>query len=125
MCVCVCVCVCVCSLVLFVNSGPAKMEEAADLYVKAANAYKIAKKHTGPFFPTPKTCRKSYTLSSVTLAAGNAFRKAAEIHFKLDTKHEGAAILADAGQVLKKDSPKGRTVVFIMHGFRSGYRTGR
>eukprot|EP00731_Ephydatia_muelleri_P027295 Em0019g168a len=65
--------------------GPAKMEEAADLYVKAANAYKIAKKHT---------------------AAGNAFRKAAEIHFKLDTKHEGAAILADAGQVLKKDSPK-------------------
>lgn len=65
--------------------GPAKMEEAADLYVKAANAFKIAKKYT---------------------EAGNAFRKAAEIHFNLDTKHEGAAVLADAGQVLKKDSPR-------------------
>ena len=63
--VCVCVCVCVCvdeeeedrqclpSILIYVNSGPAKLEDAADLYVKAANAYKLAKKSIGPLFLAP------------------------------------------------------------------------
>ena len=39
-------------------------------------------------------------------AAGEAFCQAAEVHRKLEVKHEAAANLVDAGQVLKKESPK-------------------
>ena len=42
-----------------------------------------------------------------TPAAGNAFRQAADIHMKLDTKHEAATHLVEGGQVLKKEDPNG------------------
>ncbi len=43
-----------------------------------------------------------------TTEAGKAFQEAAEIHLKLDTKHEAATHLVEAGQVLKKDLPTGK-----------------
>lgn len=61
-----------------------KLEDAADLYIRAANSYKVAKK--------PK-------------AAGAAFCRAADLHLQLETKHEAATNLSDAGQVLKKEDP--------------------
>ena len=33
--------------ICFLCRGPAKLEDAADLYVKAGNGYKIAKKYLG------------------------------------------------------------------------------
>ncbi len=40
-------------------------------------------------------------------AAGEAFRRAAQIHIELDVKHEAASTLVEAGQVLKKDDATG------------------
>ena len=46
--VCVCVCVCVvCCVCVCVCSGAAKLEEGAELYVRAANSFKMAKRYTG------------------------------------------------------------------------------
>ena len=47
-------------------------------------------------------------------AAGDAFRKAAEIHIELDVKHEAASTLVEAGQVLKKDDPKGMKAACLL-----------
>ena len=40
-------------------------------------------------------------------AAGLAFIEAANIHQTLDTKHEAASNLVEAGQVLKKEDARG------------------
>ena len=40
--------------------------------------------------------------------SGDAFRKAAELHLLLDTKHEAASCYTEAAQVLKRDDPQGR-----------------
>ena len=40
-------------------------------------------------------------------AAGAAFCRAADLHLQLETKHEAATNLSDAGQVLKKEDPNG------------------
>jgi alpha-soluble NSF attachment protein len=65
--------------------GAAKMEDAADLYVRAANTFKVAKKWR---------------------EAGDAFCLAADVHMKLDVKHEAGSVLVEAGQVLKREDPK-------------------
>ncbi len=46
-----------------------------------------------------------------TTEAGDAFRQAAELHMKLDTKHEAATHLVEAGQVMKKEIPHGRKLI--------------
>ncbi len=51
-------------------------------------------------------CTALTTLLPVT-AAGEAFRRAAQIHIELDVKHEAASTLVEAGQVLKKDDATG------------------
>lgn len=61
--------------------GTTKMEEAADLYVRAGNSFKIAKRNRD---------------------AGMAFKQAAELHIRLDTKHEAATHLVEAAQAFKK-----------------------
>ena len=43
-----------------------------------------------------------------TTAAGDAFRRAAELHMGMETKHEAATHFVEAGQVLKREDPKGR-----------------
>ncbi|CAI8041511.1 Beta-soluble NSF attachment protein [Geodia barretti] len=65
--------------------GAAKMEDAADLYVRAANTYKVAKKWKD---------------------AGDAFCLAADVQMKLDVKHEAGSNLVEAGQVYKREDPK-------------------
>ncbi|XP_062502330.1 alpha-soluble NSF attachment protein-like [Corticium candelabrum] len=63
--------------------GSAKLEEAADLYARAANSFKMAKKWS---------------------AAGNAFEQAASIAERLQTKHECAQKFVDAASCYKKSS---------------------
>lgn len=41
-------------------------------------------------------------------AAGDAFKKAAELHLGMDTKHEAASNFTEAAQVMKRDEPKGK-----------------
>ena len=40
-------------------------------------------------------------------AAGEAFKRAAEVHMELETKHESASNLCEAAQVLKREDPQG------------------
>ena len=57
---------------------------------------------------THTCCWLCYTFTHVMFpAAGAAFRRAAEIHMELDVKHEAATTLVEAGQVLKKEDPRG------------------
>ena len=44
-----------------------------------------------------------------TLAAGESFMRAAEIHMELETKHESASNLCEAAQVLKREDPRSRS----------------
>ena len=41
-------------------------------------------------------------------AAGDAFKRAADIHIELETKHESASNLCEAAQVLKREDPSGK-----------------
>ncbi|KAK3595950.1 hypothetical protein CHS0354_032463 [Potamilus streckersoni] len=72
----------------FFNSlfgGSSKIEEAAELFVRAANAYKMAKK-----WP----------------AAGNAFCRAATIQLQLNSRHDAATQYVDAGNAYRKADPQ-------------------
>ncbi|KAI5670416.1 hypothetical protein M9H77_10780 [Catharanthus roseus] len=62
-----------------------KYEDAADLFDKAANAYKLAKSWD---------------------QAGAVYVKLANCHLKLDSKHEAANAYADAGHCYKKTNSK-------------------
>ncbi|XP_031477942.1 alpha-soluble NSF attachment protein 2-like [Nymphaea colorata] len=58
-----------------------KYEDAADLYEKAANQFKLAKAWD---------------------KAGNSYLRLADCHLKLDSKHEAASACVDAGNCFKK-----------------------
>lgn len=62
-----------------------KHEDAAELYEKAANSYKLAKSWD---------------------QAGASYLKLANCYLKLDSKHESANAYAEAGHAYKKTSPK-------------------
>ncbi|XP_054714269.1 alpha-soluble NSF attachment protein-like [Uloborus diversus] len=62
-----------------------KVEDACDLYHRAANAFKIAKKWT---------------------AAGGAYCEAAELHLKSGSRHDAATAYVDAGNCYKKTDPQ-------------------
>ncbi|GFN97681.1 alpha-soluble nsf attachment protein [Plakobranchus ocellatus] len=64
--------------------GGSKQEEACDLYVRAANAFKMAKK-----WPQ----------------AGKAFEEAAQLQIVLGSKHEAATHYVDAGNCYRKGDP--------------------
>ncbi|XP_003387270.3 PREDICTED: alpha-soluble NSF attachment protein-like [Amphimedon queenslandica] len=65
--------------------GASKLEDAADLYTRAANQFKVA---------------KSFERS------GDAFVAAAQLHIdKLDSRHEAANSYSEAAQVYKKVKP--------------------
>ncbi|CAD5118496.1 DgyrCDS7193 [Dimorphilus gyrociliatus] len=61
--------------------GSSKSEEAAELYDRAANSFKMAKNWNG---------------------AGKAFSQSAQIYLKLNSKHEAASHYVDAGNAYKK-----------------------
>uniref|UniRef100_A0A8C7IS03 N-ethylmaleimide-sensitive factor attachment protein, alpha b n=1 Tax=Oncorhynchus kisutch TaxID=8019 RepID=A0A8C7IS03_ONCKI len=65
--------------------GSSKMEEACDMYARAANMYKMAK----------NWC-----------AAGNAFSQAARLHLQMQSKHDAATNFIDAGNAFKKADPQ-------------------
>jgi len=67
---------------IFGNS-PAKFEEAAEAFSKAANLFKMAKKYE---------------------EAGKAFMKVAECQLKVDSKHEAASSYAAAATCFKKNN---------------------
>uniref|UniRef100_A0A8C5HZV9 Beta-soluble NSF attachment protein-like n=1 Tax=Gouania willdenowi TaxID=441366 RepID=A0A8C5HZV9_GOUWI len=64
--------------------GNHKVEEACEMYCRAANMFKMAKNWS---------------------AAGNAFCKAARIHMQLQNKHDCATSFIDAGNAFKKSDP--------------------
>ncbi|TRY59886.1 hypothetical protein DNTS_008119 [Danionella cerebrum] len=62
-----------------------KVEEACDLYVRAANMFKMAKNWS---------------------AAGDAFCKAAQLHLQVQSNHNAAINFLDAGNAFKKVDPQ-------------------
>ncbi|XP_059159187.1 alpha-soluble NSF attachment protein-like [Physella acuta] len=66
------------------GGGSSKQEEACELYVRAANAFKMAKK-----WPQ----------------AGKAFEEAAHLQLAMGSKHEGATYYVDAGNCYRKGDP--------------------
>uniref|UniRef100_A0A8C7WZJ3 N-ethylmaleimide-sensitive factor attachment protein, alpha b n=1 Tax=Oryzias sinensis TaxID=183150 RepID=A0A8C7WZJ3_9TELE len=66
--------------------GSSRSEEACEIYVRAANMYKMAKNWS---------------------AAGNAFAQAAHLHLQMQSKHDAATNLIDAGNAFKKADPQG------------------
>ncbi|KAJ6659224.1 hypothetical protein lerEdw1_019270 [Lerista edwardsae] len=65
--------------------GNTKLEEACEMYTRAANMFKIAKNWS---------------------AAGNAFCQAAKLHMQLQSKHDSATCFVDAGNAYKKADPQ-------------------
>ncbi|BFZ11860.1 hypothetical protein BsWGS_14899 [Bradybaena similaris] len=66
------------------GGGGSKQEEACDLYVRAANAFKMAKK-----WPQ----------------AGKAFEEAAQLQLAMGSKHDAATCYIDAGTSYRKGDP--------------------
>jgi alpha-soluble NSF attachment protein len=62
-----------------------RLEEGAEMYVRAANLYKLAKNH---------------------VEAANAFQLAAECQLKAENKHEAAAAFVNGAKVLQKHDAK-------------------
>uniref|UniRef100_A0A8C1E1Y7 N-ethylmaleimide-sensitive factor attachment protein, alpha b n=2 Tax=Cyprinus carpio TaxID=7962 RepID=A0A8C1E1Y7_CYPCA len=65
--------------------GSSKMEDACDLYGRAANMFKMAKNWS---------------------ASGNAFSQAALLHLQMQSKHDAATNFIDAGNAFKKSDPQ-------------------
>ncbi|NWX71081.1 SNAA protein, partial [Alca torda] len=65
--------------------GSSRIEEACDIYARAANMFKMAKNWS---------------------AAGNAFCQAAQLHLQLQSKHDAATNFVDAGNAFKKADPQ-------------------
>uniref|UniRef100_A0A4W4FNA8 N-ethylmaleimide-sensitive factor attachment protein, beta b n=1 Tax=Electrophorus electricus TaxID=8005 RepID=A0A4W4FNA8_ELEEL len=65
--------------------GNHKVEEACEMYARAANMFKMAKNWS---------------------AAGNAFCQAARLHMQLQNKHDAATSFVDAGNAFKKADPQ-------------------
>ncbi|XP_016431213.1 alpha-soluble NSF attachment protein-like isoform X2 [Sinocyclocheilus rhinocerous] len=65
--------------------GSSKMEDACDLYGRAANMFKMAKNWS---------------------AAGNAFSQAALLYLQMQSKHDAATNFIDAGNAFKKSDPQ-------------------
>ncbi|KAH0631527.1 hypothetical protein JD844_005892 [Phrynosoma platyrhinos] len=69
------------------RGGSSRVEEACDIYARAANMFKMAKNWS---------------------AAGNAFCQAAQLHLQLQNKHDAAMSFVDAGNAFKKADPQGQ-----------------
>ncbi|KAK1150736.1 alpha-soluble NSF attachment protein [Acipenser oxyrinchus oxyrinchus] len=65
--------------------GSSKLEEACEMYARAANMFKMAKNWS---------------------AAGNAFAQAGQLHLQQQSKHDAATSFIDAGNAFKKADPQ-------------------
>ncbi|XP_027855317.1 N-ethylmaleimide-sensitive factor attachment protein, alpha b isoform X1 [Xiphophorus couchianus] len=94
--------------------GSSKLEEACDMYVRAANMYKMAKNWCGKkadLFSFSSSFTAVFMITVITpnhllSAAGNAFSKAAHLHLQMQSKHDAATNLIDAGNAFKKADPQ-------------------
>jgi alpha-soluble NSF attachment protein len=68
------------------GSSSTKYEEAAEIYVEAANAFRLQK---------------------LLVESGQAFEKAAEMQLKSDEKDDAANTLVEAYKVYRRDKPQG------------------
>ncbi|XP_051953130.1 alpha-soluble NSF attachment protein-like [Xyrauchen texanus] len=64
--------------------GSSKLEDACDMYGRAANMFKMAKNWS---------------------AAGNSFSQAALLHLQMQSKHDAATNFIDAGNAFRKSDP--------------------
>lgn len=89
-----------------------KYEDAADLYEKAANQYKLAKACTS-LFVSQKKCLLLAACASAEVVnifspgvpgveAGETFMKLAEVHVKLESKHDAASCWVEASKAFMK-----------------------
>ena len=88
------------SLTSLFFSGANKQDEAMEMYGRAANLYKMAKKWS---------------------KAGQTFVSIATHHAKLGNKHDSATHYVDASNCFKKSDPKGIGSVnirFVLHSNR-------
>lgn len=104
---------------VFHRRGSSKLEEACDIYVRAANMFKMAKNWCGKknwitvwvngciyssnLFPNELLLTWNFIFS----AAGNAFSQAARLHLQMQSKHDAATNFIDAGNAFKKADPQG------------------
>ncbi|XDV41306.1 hypothetical protein PO909_010194 [Leuciscus waleckii] len=78
--------------------GNQKVEEACEMYARAANMFKMAKNWSG-------MCFLVIHIVCLYPAAGNAFCQAARLHMQLQNKHDSATSYVDAGNAFKKADP--------------------
>uniref|UniRef100_A0A672S0D2 NSF attachment protein beta n=1 Tax=Sinocyclocheilus grahami TaxID=75366 RepID=A0A672S0D2_SINGR len=72
--------------------GNHKVEDACEMYARAANMFKMAKNWS---------------------AAGSAFCQAARLHMQMQNKLDSATSFVDAGNAYKKADPQGERVSLI------------
>uniref|UniRef100_A0A8C8K3V7 Alpha-soluble NSF attachment protein n=1 Tax=Oncorhynchus tshawytscha TaxID=74940 RepID=A0A8C8K3V7_ONCTS len=80
-----------------------KYEEACDIYVRAANMFKMAKNWSGKIW---LELNSGHLELQGVWAAGNAFSQAAHLHLQMDNKLDGAINFLDAGNAFKKTDPQ-------------------
>ncbi|NXA57646.1 SNAA protein, partial [Nothocercus julius] len=89
--------------------GSSRIEEACDIYARAANMFKMAKNWSGEHArgraPGRLRSRDNAPLPGFP-AAGNAFCQAAQLHLQLQSKHDAATNFVDAGNAFKKADPQ-------------------
>uniref|UniRef100_A0A3P8Y9J2 N-ethylmaleimide-sensitive factor attachment protein, beta b n=1 Tax=Esox lucius TaxID=8010 RepID=A0A3P8Y9J2_ESOLU len=90
-----------------------KVEDACEMYARAANMFKMAKNWTGGLYAhTAEIIQTFYGLVSfclcvcVYVAAGNAFCQGARLHMQLQNKLDSATSFVDAGNAYKKADPQ-------------------
>uniref|UniRef100_A0A8C9X777 NSF attachment protein beta n=1 Tax=Sander lucioperca TaxID=283035 RepID=A0A8C9X777_SANLU len=90
------------------GGGPQKVEEACEMYCRAANMFKMAKNWSGAiscFLAKNIHIIISVLFFPLSSGAGSAFCKAARLHMQLQNKHDCATSFIDAGNAYKKSDP--------------------
>lgn len=94
------------------------MEDACEMYARAANMFKMAKNWSGmdsskymqiQFLYVYYLC--PYFNAVYYPAAGNAFCQAAKLHMQMQNKLDAATSYVDAGNAYKKADPQGENAV--------------
>uniref|UniRef100_A0A8C5FH62 Beta-soluble NSF attachment protein n=1 Tax=Gadus morhua TaxID=8049 RepID=A0A8C5FH62_GADMO len=98
--------------------GNHKVEDACEMYARAANMFKMVKNWSGK--TNTQTCTHSdlsayrekfrerlcFPVMQLNMSAGNAFCQAARLHMQLQNKLDSATSFVDAGNAYKKADPQ-------------------
>uniref|UniRef100_A0A671U3J5 NSF attachment protein beta n=1 Tax=Sparus aurata TaxID=8175 RepID=A0A671U3J5_SPAAU len=104
------------------GGGHHKVEEACEMYCRAANMFKMAKNwsavglcvdfsllalspHSAALVKVPRVKTGAFMCINQSVTAGAAFCKAARLHMQLQNKHDCATSFIDAGNAYKKSDP--------------------